>query len=572
MRYSQLLSKTLREDPKEAEFISHKLLLKAGFINQLSSGVYSYLPLGLRTLENISNIIRKELEAINCHEILMPALAPKTLWEHTDRWNTVDVLMKIQDKHGAEFVLSPTHEETITDLAAQYITSYKDLPLSTFQIQTKFRDETRLKGGLTRGKEFIMKDAYSFHANTESLDETFDTFKDTYHRIFKKAGLEVMDVNADAGSIGGTGSKEFMAVLPSGEDTIVICNECGYHSNTEAAVALISDHIDQEGAEKTLIDTPDATSIDEVCTQQGIQALQTIKAIVYKADDNYILALIRGDLEINETKLLNAAESLEIRLASDQELADLGLTKGSIAASLPEESKKYNIKTIADLSLKDTKNMCSGANAAHKHFTGVEHGRDWDADLFYDIHTAKSGMSCAHCKSGTLSEEKGMELGHIFKLGTKYSSQLKATFNSENNKPEDIIMGCYGIGVSRLMAAVAEAHNDENGLIWPMAVTPFQVQLIAICKTDECKEYAEKIYQDLQAKGITVLFDDRNDSPGAKFKDADLLGFPLRLVVSEKMMAEGLLELKERTATEATKGTEEEIINQLTQYIQDANA
>ena len=550
MKFSRLYVKTLKENPKEAEVISHKLMMRSGMIKKLASGIYTYLPLGYKALKKVENIVREELDRAGAQEVLMPVLQPAELWQESGRWETMGPeMMRIKDRHDRDFVLGPTHEEVITDIIRNDISSYKNLPLNIYQIQTKFRDERRPRFGLMRGREFLMKDAYSFHANAECLDQEYENMRQAYINIFERCGLEFRAVEADAGNIGGSTTHEFMVLAESGEDDIYYCDKCSYAANSEKAVSKIAEfNSDEQLKDLELVETPDASSIVDVAKFLDLPVEKTIKAMVFKSglkedDTKYFMALIRGDYEVNEVKLKNVSGSpYELELISEAEFEKLGLCKG-FCGSLGDIDERITV--IADETVKGIKNAVVGANEVDKHYINANLERDITIHEFADIRMVKTGETCPHCE-GKLGVARGIETGHIFQLGKKYAEALNATFLDQNGKMQTMTMGCYGIGVSRTVAAAIEQNNDENGIIWPVSIAPYVVDIIpANMKNSDQVSIAENIYKAMLEKGIDVVMDDRNERPGFKFKDADLIGFPLKLVVG-KGIVEGKVEVKVR--------------------------
>ena len=547
MRASQFFMPTLKEAPSEAEVPSHIYLVRAGFIRQLAAGLYEYLPLGFKVLKKIEGIIRKYMDEAGALEVLLPILTPAELWQETGRWDVYGKeLFRVEDRKGRMFALGPTHEETITDLVRKNIRSYKDLPKNFYQIQTKFRDEARPRYGLIRGREFIMKDAYSFDVSEEMAIKSYEIMKETYKKIFDELGLDYLMVEADTGAIGGKFSHEFVVKVPNGEAHIVYCEKCGYAANVEAAKYEFElDKLPPE-EEKPLekVHTPGVSSVEEVAKFLGVSPKKIVKTLVYILDDGSAVAVvIRGDRELNETKLANYFNVIDARLATSEELEKLGIVEGFVGPI------GIYIPVYADMSVKDLHNFVVGANEKDYHYINVNIPRDFEPVEFVDFSTAKEGDPCPVCKS-PLKETTGLEVGHIFLLGTKYSEAMKAYFVDKDGREKPIIMGCYGIGVSRLMAAAVEQNHDENGIIWPENIAPFKLQILALnVKDNQIKDIAEDIYRKTKEKGIEVLYDDRDMSPGAKFKDADLIGIPYRIVVGKKVK-ENKVEIQKRATGE----------------------
>jgi prolyl-tRNA synthetase len=547
MRLSKLFGKTLRQTPSEAENISHQLLLKAGMIHQLAAGVYSYLPLGWRALRKIENIIRQEMDAIGAQELMMPVLQPLEIWQETERDLAFGKsLFTLSDRRERKLVLGPTHEEVITELIRRNVQSYRDLPLLLYQIQTKFRDEPRPRGGLMRVREFGMKDLYSFDTDEEALNTTYQRVIQAYNRIYQRCGLPSLMVEADSGAIGGKESQEFMVIAESGEDLILYCSHCDYAANVEKAESIKPPEETGELGEKEEVATPGIITIEDLANFLGIPKSKTIKAVFYAADGELVFVAIRGDLEVNEIKLKNALKCHELRLASEEEVKEAGLVAGS-ASPLGLSG----IKRVADPSITLGANFVAGANKPDTHIKNVNYPRDFTIDLMADIATAKAGDGCPRCGSKLLST-RGIEVGHVFKLGTFFSERLGATFLDRDGKGRPILMGCYGIGIGRLLAASIEQNHDEKGIIWPIPIAPYPVHLCPISMDHpEVASTAERLYVDLQQEGLEVLFDDRTESPGVKLNDADLLGMPLRLVLSPRTLKSGSVEIKHRREKEA---------------------
>lgn len=559
MRFSKSFIKTLKETPKEAETASHKLLLRASMIKKLTSGVYTYLPLGYKTLKKVENIVREEMDRAGAQEILMPVLQPAELWKESGRWEVMGpLMMKLQDRNKRDFVLGPTHEEVITDLIRNEISSYKSLPLNLYQIQTKFRDEIRPRFGLMRGREFVMKDAYSFHTSQESLDEEFLNMRDAYSRIFSRCGLKFRPVEADSGAIGGSGSQEFHVLAESGEDEIIYCDSCEYAANVETATSKVEPAPVEELKAAELIDTPNVSKIDDIVNYLNIPYSKTVKAMMYRdmGTDQVYMVLMRGDYEVNETKLRNVINAVDVTLLTDEELVKHGLIKGFIG---PYGIELKDIKIIADEEVTKINNHTAGGNKLDTHYINVNYGRDYTADIVADVKTVKPGETCPRC-GGKLHSARGIEVGHIFKLGTKYSQALNATYLDDKGESKVMIMGCYGIGVSRTLASAIEQNNDEFGIIWPSALAPYVVDVIpANIKNEDQVKVAEEIYNALLADGIDSMIDDRDERPGFKFKDADLIGFPFK-VVSGKKAGEGIVELKIRRTGETLEVSKDEVV------------
>lgn len=544
MRMNQTLIPTLRDDPSDAEANSHRFMIRAGLIRQLASGVYSYLPLGYRVLRKVEAIIREEMEKAEAVEVLLPSLHPAELWQQSGRWDLYgDDLMRLKDRHGRPFALGATHEEAITSLVRDEVKTYKRLPLTLFQIQTKFRDERRPRYGLLRGREFLMKDAYSFDADTAGLDLSYSRMYKAYTAIFTRCGLRFRVIEADSGSIGGTDTHEFMAVCDIGEDTIVHCGGCGYAANLELAESALA-VVDPGDAftAPALAETPGVRTIAQLTRFLNVTPKQIVKSIALLADERPVLVLVRGDREMNETKVKRLLGAADVQLMSELEIAGLlRSAPGFIGpVNIPE-----NVTIVADEEVRGLRDIVVGANELDRHWTGVTPERDFRIDRYGDLRSAADGDRCCRCGQPLLFD-KGIEVGHVFKLGTRYSEAMRASFLDDSGRSLPYIMGCYGIGVSRLLAAIVEQHHDESGIVWPESIAPYRVHLIVIQPKDPVQlKLAERLYRDLQASGVEVLFDDRSERPGAKFADADLIGIPLRITVG-KRAADGIVECKRR--------------------------
>jgi prolyl-tRNA synthetase len=548
MKQSNTLIPTLRETPSDAEIKSHQLLLRAGYMRQNSSGVYSFMPLGIKVLQKIESIVREEMEEAGAVELLMPALQQAEFWQESGRWYTYGPeLMRLRDRNDREFALGATHEEVITSLIRDEVKSYKRLPLTLYQIQTKFRDEKRPRFGLLRGREFIMKDAYSFHSNQESLDEVYKKIFNAYSAIFRRCGLDFRAVIADSGAMGGKDTHEFMVLSDVGEDTIAYSDSSDYAANIEMApVTGNYKQSDEAQAEMEKVHTPGQKTIEEVSGFLGLDQKKCIKSLLFKVDDKFVLVLVRGDHEVNDIKLKN------LYSASVVELADPGLTKellGSSAGSLGPVSVSKDIEIIADQAVISMANAVCGANEEDCHFTNVNAGRDFTVSRYEDLRFIQEGDASPD-GNGIIKFAKGIEVGHVFKLGTRYSEAMGAAFLDENGRSQPMIMGCYGIGVSRTLAAVAEQYNDESGLVWPADLAPYQVHVIPVNMKDSTQsELAGDIYTSLKKEGFDVLMDDRQERPGVKFADSDLIGVPVRITVGKKA-SEGIIEMKIRKTGE----------------------
>ncbi|MBG9755672.1 proline--tRNA ligase [Lysinibacillus sphaericus] len=564
MKQSKTFIPTLREVPADAEVKSHKQLLRAGFIRQNTSGVYSYLPLAKRVLSKIETIIREEMEAINSIELLMPSLQSAELWQESGRWEKYGPeLMRLKDRHDRDFALGPTHEEVITTLVRDEIKSYKKLPLTLYQIQTKFRDEKRPRFGLLRGREFIMKDAYSFHASRESLDETYDDMYRAYSNIFSRLGLNYRAVIADAGSIGGKGTHEFMVLSEIGEDTIAYSDTSDYAANIEMA-EVIADYQTSGEALKEVekVATPDQKTIEEVSAFLQVKPAHVIKSLVFDVDGELVVVLARGDHEINDIKLKNALEAGSVELASEAAIRELlGCGVGSIGpVKLP-----VDVKVVADHAIKSIRNGIAGANEDGFHLVNVNPERDFAVNDYLDIRFIQEGDPSPDGQ-GTIKFAEGIEVGHIFKLGTTYSAKMNGTFLDEQGKSQPFIMGCYGIGVSRILAAVAEHFQDENGFTWPTQLAPYDIHVVPVNTKDEVQvALADELYGLLKSYRYDVLLDDRAERAGVKFADADLIGLPVRVTVGKKA-TEGIVEVKFRQTGETFEWKKEEVIDRLNEF------
>ncbi|WP_419835573.1 proline--tRNA ligase [Endozoicomonas atrinae] len=553
MRTSQYLIPTLKETPADAVVISHQLMLRAGMIRKLASGLYTWLPLGLKVLQKVENVVREEMNRSGALETLMPAVQPAELWQESGRWEQFGAeLLRINDRHGRDFVIGPTHEEVITDIARNDLNSYKQLPINLYQIQTKFRDERRPRFGLMRCREFLMKDAYSFHATEECLKSEYQNMHDTYCRIFDRLGLEYRAVQADSGAIGGSGSQEFHVLAESGEDAIVFSDQGDYAANIEKAEALSPEGDRAAPSEEmTLVDTPDAKTIDQLVEQFNLPVEKTIKTLIVAAadgaDSDFIALLIRGDHELNEIKAENLADvASPLRFATEEEVKGImGAGPGSLGPV------NCTIPVIVDRTVEKMADFGAGANIEGKHYFGINWERDCSFSRVEDLRNIQEGDP-SPCGNGQLFIKRGIEVGHIFQLGTKYSEAMNATVLSENGKSIPLAMGCYGIGVSRTVAAAIEQNYDDRGIIWPEAIAPFQIALVPlkIEKSEVVREAAEKLYQELTAAGFEVLMDDRKASPGVKFADMELIGIPHRVVLSDRGLADGMVEYKHRTAND----------------------
>jgi prolyl-tRNA synthetase len=550
MRSTKLFGKTLRDAPADADAVSHKLLVRAGFIQQVAAGIFSFQPLGWRSIKKIKRIMEEELDAEGAQEINMPVVQPRDLWERSGRADTyVPPLATFHDRRDRDMVLAPTHEETTTIMAAGGMSSYRDLPFTLYHIQTKFRDEPRPRSGLLRVREFEMKDAYSFDADKTGLDKSFDAMVRAYNKIFSRAGLNVVMVEADSGPIGGKDSNEFVLLAESGEDTVLMCDNesCKYAANVEKAEFRKVANPPEALAAMEEFPTPGLKTIDALAKSEGVPASKTAKAVFYYAAGEVILIAIRGDYVVNETKLRNVLGGVDARLATPEEVKAAGLVAGS-ASPVGLDGM---FRVIADNSLEMGANLLAGANKPDTHIRNVNFPRDFKASVVADIAEAHEGYGCPRCDTGTLVARRGVEVGHVFKLGTIYSEKLGAVFADESGETRPALMGCYGIGVGRLLAAAVEANHDDNGMVLPKAIAPYEVYFAGLNLEDEdIRQKAETLYADMQAAGIDVLFDDRDAPPGIKFKDADLIGLPLRVVISKRSLDKGGVEVKLRNSKE----------------------
>ncbi len=548
MRYSQLLVPTIKETPAEAEVISHQLLLRAGYIRKLTSGLYTYLPLGLMALQKVAAIVRNEMNRAGAQELLMPMVQPADLWQESGRWQKYGPeLLRFKDRHGRDYCLGPTHEEVITDIARRELQSYRQLPTNLYQIQTKFRDEIRPRFGLMRGREFVMKDAYSFDADDKGASLSYEKMKEAYHRIFTRCGLSFRAVEADTGSIGGSYSHEFMVLADTGEDTLVICNDCDYAANVEKAAVVLPD-ADGSSEEKqplARVETPGMKKVERVADFLGVSPRDIIKTMIFLVDGEPVAALVRGDRQVQEVKLKNLLHATEVEPMADDEVWKR--TKLPVGYMGPVD---IPIRLVADQEVMRMVNGVTGANEKGMHLTGVNPGRDFEPELVGDLRQITTEDGCPVCGGG-LSLTEGIEVGHIFKLGTTYSKAMKATFQDRDGVEKPFVMGCYGIGVSRVVAAAIEQNHDENGIIFPLPLAPFQVIVLNLGVKDAAiSRAAEQLYSDLQGRGVEVLLDDRDERPGSKFKDADLLGIPYRATVGKTFAKEGMIELRLRAIGE----------------------
>ncbi len=570
MRASKLYAPTLKETPVDAEIPSHILLVRGAFIRRLAAGLYEFLPLGLRVLRKVENIVREEMDRIGAQEVLLTALQPAEIWKESKRWDEYGPeLPRLKDRWGREMCLGPTHEEAITDLVRGELRSYRQLPLTLYQIQVKFRDEMRPRGGLVRAREFIMKDAYSFHRDFDDLDKTYREMHDAYLRIFERCRLPVVVVEAETGPIGGAESLEFIVPVTTGEDFIIRCEKCGYAASRDRA---------ERGAPKDfalpdvssepppeVVPTPDRRTVEEVCEFLGIAPNRLMKTLVYNADGQLVMALVRGDRELNESKMARLLGAKTLRMATGEEvLRACGAPIGFVG---PWKLKE-RMKIVADYEIGQGRNWVTGANQEDAHVINLNVGRDFDVDQFADIRFVEEGDPCPRCGE-PLTVRKGMEVGHIFKLGTKYSEAMHATFLDEDGKEKPFVMGCYGIGVSRIVSAVAEVHHDENGLVWPPSVAPFHCAILVLNPSDkDLMEAGEEAYETLLDAGFEVVLDDRDERAGVKFKDADLIGYPVKVVVGKKFSESKVYEIQERAGDERFEAPLRELPEMVTRALE----
>ena len=546
MRWTRTLIPTLKEDPADAEVVSHKLLVRAGMIRQLTRGIYDYLPLALRSLKKIETIVRQEMDRAGAQELLLPIASPAELWQESGRWDVYGKeLIRFKDRHERDFCLGPTHEEVITDLVRRVVRSYRELPFNLYQIQTKFRDEVRPRFGLMRGREFIMKDAYSFHPTVEDCRREYQNMFETYRRIFTRIGLKFRPVEADTGAIGGSLSHEFQVLAESGEDAIASCDRCDYAANVQKAEIKARPHsgrdLKETAAAHRKVATPGKKTVAEVSEFLTLPPERFIKTMVYKADGELVAVLVRGDHEINEVKLKDALSAEAVALASEAEVERATRVPTGFLGPIG-----LKLRTIADHAIQGMRGAVTGANEADAHFVDVDQEREFTPSAFVDLRAAVAGDPCPRC-DGKLEIHRGIEVGQVFYLGTKYSAKMGATYLDPEGREQPIEMGCYGIGVSRLLAAAIEQNHDTNGIIWPFAIAPFEVLLLPINYLDErIRAAADRLYEELRARGVDVLLDDRDERPGVKFKDADLIGIPLRITIGAKGLDKGCVEMRRR--------------------------
>ena len=570
MLATKLYAPTLREVPSDADVVSQQLMLRAGFMRKTANGLYSFLPLGWKSIKKIEAIVREEMDRASAQEIMMPILQPAEIWKESGRWNAYGAeMMRINDRHDNEFCLGPTHEEMITTLVKNEINSYRQLPVNLYQIQSKFRDERRPRYGLMRSREFIMKDAYSFDVDEAGLDESYKSMYDAYTRIFTRCGLTFRPVEADSGAIGGSGTHEFMAIAEAGEADIVYCTKCDYAANIEIGKPGIMKQDEEVLHELSVVDTPNASSIEAVADMLNLPLHKTIKTVVFSIDGKVVLAIVRGDHEVNEVAVQHAVlGSVEPEMATSEELEKVGLTAGFISPVGLQQTDEFAI--VVDESVMETYNVCGGANKKDAHYVNINPKRDFNVEdiIVAPIRLITKDDVCPKC-GGALEHAKGIEVGQVFKLGTKYSEALQATFLDQNGRPNPMIMGCYGIGVSRTLAAAIEQYHDENGIIWPRSIAPFEAVIVPINAKDEAlMSTSQTIYTALQNAGVDVLLDDRKDRAGVKFKDADLIGYPLRITVSKNTLENNEVEIQIRKSGEALPCAIDSVADKVTELLQ----
>jgi len=565
MRWTQYFITTLREVPADADVISQKLMMRAGMIRKVAAGIYTYLPLGLRSIQKLEAIVRDEMNRAGSVELLMPAIQPAELWMESQRWQKYGKeLLRIKDRHDRDFVFGPTHEEVITDTVRDAVNSYRQLPVNLYQIQMKFRDEVRPRFGLMRGREFIMKDAYSFHSSTESLDKTYEAMRDAYTRVFHRCALDHVPVEADTGNIGGSASHEFMVLAQSGEDAVVSCPNCRYGANLEKATSKFFDDEPEPFVSEELlaIDTPGTQSIDDVGKFLNKPTSELVKTLVFDTENGPVMVLVRGDREGNEIKIKNYLGVNMLEMLSDAKFEDA--TGGPVGYCGPVGTKCKRV--LADNSLKGRGNWVVGGNKKDTHLGGANVGRDYPEPEWGDFTTVFVGDPCPRC-GHQLEIHRGIEVGHIFKLGTKYSDAMHCEYLDEKGERQPMIMGCYGLGIGRTVASAIEQSHDADGIIWPMPIAPFEVVVTSLGRDEAVMTAATDVYDKLRNAGIDVLFDDRDERPGVKFKDADLIGFPLRVAVGAKSLANGQIEWSWRKDKAKQLGAPEDVIPQIVDLV-----
>jgi prolyl-tRNA synthetase len=564
MRLSKTLIPTLKEAPAEAEIPSHILMVRGGYLRKVAAGVYSFLPIGWRVIQKISRIIREEMNRAGAQEVFLPAVIPGELWQESGRWDQYgEQLLRFKDRKGADFVIGPTHEEVIVDLVRGDVRSYRQLPLNLYQIQSKFRDELRARAGLMRGREFIMKDAYSFHATDEDAQREYQNMYDTYTRIFSRCGLAFRAVEADTGAIGGSLSHEFQVLTETGEDALLACDSCNYAANVEEAKARPPVSAPPSPAAIEKVATPGKKTIEEVTVFLGLKPENLVKTLIYLADGKPIAALVRGDRNLNEIKLKRELKARELVLAADKAVEDA--TGAPVGFAGPVGLK---IPIYCDLEVCALPFFVCGANTADAHYKNVVSKRDFSPTVCGDFRDAAVGDACPRCEKGHFSGYRGVEVGQVFFLGTKYSAPMKCNFLDGDGKEKPMIMGCYGIGVTRIAAAAIEQNHDKDGIVWPVAIAPFEVALVSLQVGDaQVSEVAERLYAELEKAGLEVLYDERDERPGVKFKDADLIGLPYRIAVGKKGVAEGVVELKARRSPEVRKVKIEDVVRVVSEKV-----
>ncbi|WP_299142637.1 proline--tRNA ligase [uncultured Dialister sp.] len=571
MLASRLYSPTLRELPADAVVVSHQYMLKAGMMRKIGNGIYSFLPLAWRSILKVENIIREEINKTGAQEIMMPIVQPAELWQKTGRWDVFGPEMfKLKDRNDREYCLGPTHEELVTSLIQMDTTSYKQLPVSVYQIQNKYRDEKRPRFGLMRSREFIMKDGYTFDADEEGLDKQYKLMYDAYTRIFTRCGLTFRPVIADSGAIGGSGSHEFEVLADSGEADIVYCENCDFAANIEAVDPLTVKCDIHNDKEKELVETPGQHTIEMVCDFLHAPVTQSVKAVVYNVDGLVVLAMVRGDHEVNETKIQHIYNAINVDMASDEDLKKVGLTAGYISPIGLKRTKEFDI--LVDPTVMEMQDACCGANEKDKHYIHVNPARDFTDVRVETIRQIQEGDVCPHC-GGKIVRCRGIEVGQVFKLGTKYSEALNATYLDNQGKSHPFVMGCYGIGVTRTVAASIEQNHDDDGIIWPVAIAPYEVVIVpANNKSEEVMAAAKKLYHDMEDGRDEVVLDDRNERAGIKFKDADLIGYPVRVTIGKKWQQTGCVEIRIRRSGEVVEVPLEEAKDKVQEILQTLHA
>ena len=552
MRFQELFGKTLRDAPGDAEMVSHRLAVRAGLVRPLTGGIYSWLPIGLRVMRKVEAILREEMDALGGQEVMLPIVHPAEVWQQTGRWQQGfdGELLKFQNRDGRHYVLGATHEDVVAAIAAHEIDSYRDLPRLIYQVRTKYRDTARPRGGLIRLREFTMKDAYSLDRDLAGLDAQYERLYAAYLRIFNRVGLSVIPIDADVGAMGGLGGHEFTLMHPQGEDQFARCDKCGYTANLDVAAFTPLPGEKASPAQVARVATPDCKTIQDVADFLGVPTTQTLKAVFFTRDEaEFVFAIIRGDLDVNEVKLINALGGGTLRPATEDEIVAVGAEPGyasPVGLAVRTGDSTVGITVVADRSVENGANFVSGANEAGYHLTGVNTPRDFAVTILADIAAAVEGATCGRCGQGHLHLERAIELGHCFKLGTYYSEKVGVSYLDEQGQTCPVVMGSYGIGLERLIAAIIELHHDEQGIVWPASVAPFDVHIVTLGKDETYHERGRALYAQLQAAGLTVLLDDRAERPGVKFADADLIGVPLRLTVSERALERRALEAKWR--------------------------